>query len=394
MTLLLALFTAAAALAQKHYDPGVTDTEIRIGQTMPLSGPASGFSTLGKAQLTLFKMINDQGGVNGRKIMSIFYDDAYSPAKMVEQARKLVEQDHVLLLFGTTGTPPNLAARKYLNDRKVPQLFLISGAPQFNDPKNYPWSVPGSGNYRTEGRIDAKYILKNKPDAKIAVLYQNDDFGKSLLAGLRQELGDKADTMIVAAVSYEPSDPTIDSQIITLASSGATVFADYALPKFLAQGIRKSVDLGWRPLHIIAGNTAIAETAFKPAGYQNAIGIISVTVLKDPADPQWANAPDFKAFKAWMEKYNSSSPDPNSVLNSVAFGSVSMLVEVLKQCGDNITRSNIVKIATTMDYQVPMFLPGIRYRPSPGDYDGFKAEQLTRFDGVKMVPIGQLIEVR
>jgi ABC-type branched-subunit amino acid transport system substrate-binding protein len=392
------LFGAVAlqpALAQKHYDAGVTDTEIKIGQTAPLSGPFSVSGNVAKAQITFFKMINHRGGVNGRKIDFIVYDDGYNPARTVEQTRKLVEEDHVFLDFGSTGTPTNLAVRKYLNANNIPQLFLISGAPQFNDPKNFPWSIPGAGNYVTEGRIDAQYILKNKPDAKIAVLYQNGDLGGSFLKGLRQQLGDQADKMIVSAISFEPTDPTVDSQIISLAQTHATVFADYALPKIVAQALRKSLDLGWHPLHIIPAIAAIPEAAFKPVGYENAVGTISLTALKDPTDKaQWGNSPDFKAFGEWMAKYNTSSPDPNSVLNSVAYGSASLLIDVLTKCGDDLTRANVIKVAGSLDVPIPMFLPGIRFHITPDNYDAFRQAQIARFNGTKMVPIGQLISVQ
>ncbi|HEY5211064.1 MAG TPA: ABC transporter substrate-binding protein [Stellaceae bacterium] len=395
----LALLTGGLAVqpawAQKHYGPGVTDSAIKIGQTAPLSGPFSVSGNVAKAQITFFKMINDRGGVNGRKIEFTVYDDGYNPARTVEQTRKLVEEDKVFLLFGSTGTPTNLAVRKYLNTNKVPQLFLVSGAPQFDDPKHYPWSIPGAGNYQTEGRIDAKYILVAKPDAKIAVLYQNDDLGRGFLKGLRQELGDKADRVIVSQVSYEPSDPTVDSQIITLAATGATVFADYALPKIVAQALRKSIDLGWHPLHVIPAIAAIPEAAFKPVGFQNAVGTISLTALKDPTDQaQWGKSPDFQAFSAWMGKYNNSSPDKASVLNSVAFGSASLLIAVLAQCGDDLTRDHVLKIATHLDVAVPMFLPGIRFHTTPDNYDAFRQAQIARFNGTKMEPIGQLISVR
>jgi branched-chain amino acid transport system substrate-binding protein len=395
-TLVLALgaLSMQPAAAQKHYDPGVTDTSIKIGQTAPLSGPFSVSGNVAKAQITFFKMINDRGGVNGRKIDFDVLDDGYNPARTVEQTRKLVEQDKVFLMFGSTGTPTNLAVRKYLNQNMIPQLFLVSGAPQFNDPKNFPWSIPGAGNYVTEGRIDAQYILKNKPDAKIAVLYQNGDLGGSFLKGLRQQLGDKASTMIVAAISFEPTDPTVDSQIISLAQTHATVFADYVLPKIVAQALRKSVDLGWKPLHIVPAIAAIPEASFKPAGYENAIGTISLTALKDPTDKaQWGNSPDFQAFTAWMEKYNTSSPDPSSVLNSVAYGSASLMIDVLTACGDNLTRENVIKVASQLNVEVPMFLPGIRFHITPDNYDAFRQAQIARFDGKKMVPIGQLISV-
>ncbi len=385
---------AAPAFAQKHYDTGVTDTEIKIGETAPLSGPVSSSGNAAKAEITFFKMINDRGGVNGRKIDFILYDDGYNPARTVEQTRKLVEEDKVFVVFGSTGTPTNLAVRKYLNAQKVPQLFLVSGAPQFNDPKNFPWSIPGALDYVTEGRIDAEYVLKNKPDATIAVLYQNGDLGGSFLKGLRLGLGDKADKMILSALSFEPTDPTVDSQIISLAQTHATVFADYALPKAVAQALHKATDLGWRPLHIIPAIAAVPEAAFKPAGYENAVGTISLSALKDPTDKEkWGNSPDFQAFEAWMAKYNTSSPDPNSVLNSVAFGAASLLIDVLKGCRDDLTRDNVVNVATHLNVAVPMALPGIRFHISPDNYDAFHQAQIARFNGKKMVPIGQLISV-
>jgi ABC-type branched-subunit amino acid transport system substrate-binding protein len=385
---------ALPALAQKHYDPGVTDTSIKIGQTAPLSGPFSVSGNVAKAQITFFKMINDRGGVNGRKIDFIVYDDGYNPARTVEQTRKLIEEDHVFIDFGSTGTPTNLAVRKYLNAQKVPQLFLVSGAPQFNDPKHFPWSIPGAGNYVTEGRIDAQYILKNMPNATIAVLYQNGDLGGSFLKGLRQQLGDKADKMILSQISFEPTDPTVDSQVISLAQTHATLFVDYALPKIVAQALRKSLDLGWHPAHIIPAISAIPEAAFKPVGYQNAVGTISLTALEDPTDKaQWGNSPDFQAFQAWMAKYNTSSPDPGSVLNSVAFGSANLLIDVLKGCGDDLTRANVIKVASKLDVPIPMFLPGIRFHITPDNYDAFRQAQIARFDGKKMVPVGKLISV-
>jgi branched-chain amino acid transport system substrate-binding protein len=392
--LALCALAAAPSLAQKHYDTGVTNTEIKIGQTAPLSGPVSSSGNTAKAEITFFRMINDRGGVNGRKIDFILYDDGYNPARTVEQTRKLVEEDRVFIVFGSTGTPTNLAVRKYLNVQKVPQLFLVSGAPQFNDPKNFPWSIPGALDYVTEGRIDAQYILKNKPDATIAVLYQNGDLGGSFLKGLHEGLGDKADKMILSALSFEPTDPTVDSQIISLAQTHAGVFADYALPKAVAQALHEAAELGWHPLHIIPAIAAVPEAAFKPAGYENAVGTISLTALKDPTDKEkWGNSPDFQAFEGWMKKYNTSSPDPNSVLNSVAFGAASLLIDVLEGCGDNLTRANVVKVATHLDVAVPMALPGIRFHITPDNYDAFHQAQIARFDGKKMVPIGQLISV-
>jgi branched-chain amino acid transport system substrate-binding protein len=394
LTLAACALAAAPAWAQKHYGPGVTDTEIKIGETGPLSGGNSVSGYIARMEIPFFQMINDQGGINGRKVNLIVEDDAYVPAKTVERTRKLVEQDGVLLMFGSLGTPTNLAVRKYLNDNKVPQLFFVSGAPQFNDPKNYPWSISGGGSYVTEGRIEAEYILKTKPDAKIAVLFQDDDLGKSLLQGLRQQLGDKADTMIVQTQSYQATDPTVDSQIISLASTGATVFADYAISRAVAQAIRKSTDLGWKPLHIVPAAAAIPEASFKPAGYENAIGTVSITIYKYPSDTaRWGNDADYKAFRAFFEKYTPNA-DPNSVFNSLAYGSGSLLVEALKRCGDELTRENVLKAVLSLDTEVPMYLPGIHFHVTPDDYTPFHQAQIVRFNGTTMELVGDVLSVR
>src|SRR6187399_3751000 len=295
--------SSSSALAQKKYDTGATDTEIKIGNIMPYSGPASAYGTIGKAQAAYFRMINDQGGINGRKINFISYDDAYSPPKTVEQARKLVESDEVLLIFNPLGTPPNTAIQKYMNQKKVPQLFVATGATKWNDPKEFPWTMGWQPNYQSETIIYAKYILKNKPNAKIAVLYQNDDYGKDYLKGLKDGLGAKAASMIVMEESYEVSEPTIDSHIVKLKASGADVFMNITTPKFAAQAIKKNMEIGWKPLHFLNNVSASVGSVMKPAGFENAQDIISSNYLKDPTDAQWKDDPGMKDFVAFMNKY-------------------------------------------------------------------------------------------
>ena len=291
------------ALAQKKYDTGATDTEIKIGNIMPYSGPASAYGTIGKTEAAYFKKINDEGGINGRKINFISYDDAYSPPKTVEQARKLVESDEVLLVFNSLGTPPNSAIQKYMNAKKVPQLFVATGATKWNDPKNFPWTMGWQPNYQSEAQIYAKYILKNKPDAKIAVLYQNDDYGKDYLKGLKDGLGDKAASMIVAEESYETTEPTIDSHIVKLKSTGADVFFNVTTPKFAAQAIKKIAEIGWKPVHFLNNVSASVGSVLKPAGFENSQDIISAAYLKDATDTQWNDDTGMKEFDAFMKKY-------------------------------------------------------------------------------------------
>src|SRR5262245_24913618 len=300
---LCVLSAAGAALAQKKYGPGVTDTEIKIGSTNPYSGPASAYGTIGRAEAAYFKMINDQGGVNGRKINFISLDDGYSPPRTVEQIRKLVEVEQVLLLTGTLGTPTNTAIHKYVNAKKVPHIFVNTGAVKWGDPKNFPWTMGFNLNYGAEGDIYANYLLKNKPDAKIAILYQNDDYGKDYVKGLKEGLGDKAAKMIVAEASYEVTDPTVDSQIVTLQASGADTFYNVTTPKFAAQAIRKAYDIGWRPLHILNNVSASVGAVLIPAGLEKSVGLITALYVVDPADPQWKNDAAFKEYKAWFEKY-------------------------------------------------------------------------------------------
>ena len=386
----LALLVTPAA-AQKKYDPGATDTTIKIGQTVPFSGPASAYATIGKAQLAYFKMLNEQGGINGRKVELIQYDDAYSPPKAVEQVRKLVESDEVLLTFQIIGTPSNAAVQKYLNQKQVPQLFAATGASRFTDPKNFPWTMGYNPNYQTEGRIYAKYILKNHPNAKIAVLWQNDDLGRDYLAGIKSGLGDKV-SMIVADASYELADPTIDSQIVRLKSSGADVFFNASTPKFAAQAIRKAADLGWKPVHILDINAISVGAVLQPAGLENSKGLITVNYGKDPLDPQWKDDAGMKRFFAFMEKYYPEG-DKTSSFNTYGYSNAALLAEVLQRCGDDLTRANVMKQATSLSGVVgDVSLPGMSVTTTPTDYRVNKQLQMQRFDGERWVLFGGIIE--
>ena len=379
------------ALAAGQYGPGASDTEIKIGNTMPYSGPASPYGTIGKSEAAYFAMINEQGGIHGRKINFISRDDSYSPPKTVELVRKLVEQDGVLALFQTFGTAPNSAIREYLNDNKVPQLFVRTGASKWNDPKHYPWTMGWQPSYQIEGRIYARYILKNIPAAKIAVLYQNDDFGKDYLIGLRDGLGDKADGMIVASQSYETTDATIHSQIVSLQSSGANVLLTVALPKFAAQTIRKIYEIGWKPTHILSSVSNSVGLVMRPAGPEKSVGIISATYGKDPTDPQWQDTLEYNEWLAWMKKYNTSGnvADADTVYG---YSAAQTMVAVLKACGDNLTRENLMKQAASIrDLRLPMLLPGIIISTTANDFTPIKQMQLQKFDGTTWQLFGDLI---
>ncbi len=384
--------SASAAYAQKKYDTGASDTEIKVGQTVPFSGPASAYATIGKAQAAYIKMVNEQGGVNGRKINYIQYDDAYSPPKTVEQVRKLVESDEVLLTFQLIGTPSNAAVQKYLNQKKVPQLFAATGASKFTDPKNFPWTIGFNPNYQTEGRIYAHYILTNYPNAKIGVLYQNDDLGRDYIAGLKAGLGDKAATMIVAETSYEVADPTIDSQIVQLKTVGADLVFDASTPKFAAQAIKKIADLGWKPVHILDINATSVGAVMKPAGLENSKGVISVNYGKDPLDPTWKDDAGMKRYFAFMAKYYPEG-DKDSSFNTYGYSTSQLLVEVLKRCGDDLTRENVMKQATNLNgIQLDLALPGIVGSTSPTDYRVNKQLQMMKFNGERWELFGPIIE--
>src|SRR5215813_5596682 len=391
-TALAIALSASPALAQKKYDTGATDTEIKIGQTNPFSGPASAYATIGKAQAAYFKMINDQGGVNGRKINFIQYDDAYSPPKAVEQVRKLVESDEVLLTFQLLGTPSNAAVQKYLNTKKVPQLFAATGASKFTDPKNFPWTMGFNPNYFVEGRIYGQYILKNYPNAKVGVLYQNDDLGKDYLNGIKAGLGDKAASMIVAEASYEVSDPTIDSQILKLKDSGADLFFSASTPKQAAQAIKKIYELNWHPVHILDINATSVGAVMKPAGLDASKGVISVNYGKDPLDPTWKDDPGMKKYFDFMAKYYPEG-DKDSNFNTNGYATAQMLVHVLKACGDNLTRENVLKQATSLkNVQLDLLLPGIVVNTTPEDYRVNKQLQMMKFNGERWELFGPILE--
>jgi len=383
--------SSSGALAQKKYDTGATDTEIKIGNIMPYSGPASAYGVIGKTEAAYFKKINDAGGINGRKINFISYDDAYSPPKAVEQARKLVESDEVLFIFNSLGTPSNSAIHKYMNAKKVPQLFVATGATKWNDPKNFPWTMGWQPNYQSETQIYAKYILKNKPDAKIAVLYQNDDYGKDYLKGLKDGLGAKAASMIVAEESFETTEPTIDGHIVKLKSSGADVFVDIATPKFAAQAIKKVAEIEWKPLNFLNNVAASVGSVIKPAGMANAQDIISAAYLKDASDPQWDNDPGMKEFYAFLAK-DFPEGDKLDQGTVVGYGVAQTLIQVLKQCGDNLTRENVMKQAANLkDFRTEVMLPGIKINTSPTDFAPISQLQLMRFKGERWNLFGDII---
>ncbi len=383
--------SSSGAFAQKKYDTGATDTEIKIGNIMPYSGPASAYGVIGKTEAAYFKKINAEGGINGRKINFISYDDGYSPPKTVEQARKLVESDEVLLIFNSLGTPPNSAIHKYMNAKKVPQLFVATGATKWNDPKDFPWTMGWQPSYQSETQIYAKYILKEKPSAKIAVLYQNDDYGKDYLKGLKDGLGAKAASMIVAEESYETTEPSVDGHIVKLKSSGADIFVNISTPKFAAQAIKKMAEIGWKPLHFLNNVSASVGSVIKPAGFENAQGIISAAYLKDPSDPQWDNDAGMKEFLTFLEK---DFPEGNKLDASVVvgFGVTQTLIQVLKQCGDNLTRENIMKQAANLkDFRTNVLLPGIKINTSATDFAPISQLQLMKFTGERWVLFGDII---
>ena len=385
------ILASGLAWAAGQYGPGASDTEIKIGNTMPYSGPASAYGIIGKSEAAYFAMVNEQGGINGRKINFISRDDSYSPPKTVELVRQLVEQDQVLFLFSTLGTPTNTAIHGYLNDNKVPQLFVATGADQWNDPKHFPWTIGLIPSYGTEAHIYARYILKNLSDAKIAVLYQNDDFGKDYLNGLREGLGDKASKMIVATQSYETTDPTVDSQVVALQNSGADVLLTVAIPKFAAQAIRKVYDIGWRPTHFLTSVSNSVGTVMKNAGFEKGVGVISAAFAKDPTDPQWQDTPEYKEWLAFMKKYNASA-NTADVQGAIGYSYAQTMVAVLKACGNNLTRENIMKEAASLDdLKLPMLLPGITLSTSATDFAPIKQMQLERFDGTTWKLFGEVI---
>ncbi len=375
----LATVTASSAFGQKKYDPGVSDTEIKIGNIMPYSGPLSAYSTIGKTEAAYFTKINADGGINGRKINFVSYDDGFNPPKTVEQARKLVESDDVLFIFQSLGTPTNAAIEKYLNDRKVPQLFVATGATRFGDPKSFPWTMGWQPTYQTEGRIYARYLLQNYPNAKIGILYQDDDSGKDYVKGLKDGLEGKM--QIVAEVPYQVTDPTVDSQVVTLKNSGADVFFIEASPKFAAQAIRKTSELDWKPIRLLASISNSVGSVLKPAGIENSKGIMSAVYLKDPTNPAWKDDPAVKEWEAFMVKYYPEG-DRTSTFTVYGYLVAQTMIQVLKQCGDDLTRENVRRQAANLkDLDLGMLLPGIKINTSPSDYYPVKQMQMSRFNG-------------
>ncbi len=392
--LLVMILTTAFVVGQSRgagrYDVGASDTEIKIGNTNPYSGPASVYGTIGRSIAAYFKKVNDEGGINGRRITFISLDDGYSPPKTVEMVRRLVEQEQVLLLFQTLGTPTNTAIWKYVNDRKVPHLFVATGATKWGDPKGHPWTMGWQPTYQAEGHIYAQYILENIPDAKVGILYQNDDYGKDYLKGFKEGLGEAAKGVIVMEQTYEVTDPTIDSQIVNLKNSGANVFFDVTIPKFAAQAIRKAAGVGWKPIHLLNNVSSSVGATLKPAGLDASTGIISTAFVKDPTDPQWRNDRGFKDWLAFMQTYY---PEGNTsdLFNVYGYSAAQTLVHVLKECGNDLSRANVMKQAATIkNLSFPMLLPGITINTSPTDF--YPIEQLQRFDGERWVLFGKVYD--
>jgi len=385
------LLGTCPAAAQKKYDPGVSDTEIKLGNIMPYSGPLSAYALIGRTQDAFFKRLNAEGGINGRKINFVSYDDSFSPAKTVEQARKLVESDEVLLIFQSLGTPTNNAIQKYLNSKKVPQLFVATGATKWNDPKDFPWTMGWQPNYQSESQIYAKYILKNNPNAKIAALYQNDDYGKDYLKGFKDGLGAKAASMIAIEESYEVSEPTIDSHIVKLKATGADVFFNITTPKFAAQAIKKNAEIGWKPLHFLNNVSNSIGSVMKPAGFENGQDIISSQYFKDPTDAQWKNDAAMKAWNEFLDKYY---PEANRADASVmyAYNVAQGLVHVLKACGDDLTRANVMKQAASIkDLELGGLLPGVKVNTSATDFAPISQLQLMKFKGDSWERFGEIL---
>jgi len=387
----LTFAASRAARAAKSYGPGVTDTEIKIGNTGPYSGPASSYGTIPKSMAAYYRMVNDQGGVNGRKINFISYDDGYTPPKTVEMTRKLVEQDQVLAVTSPLGTPTNSATWHYMNQHQVPQLFIASGATKWDDPKGHPWTIGWQPNYQSEGRIYATFIMTDKPDGKIGVLYQNDDAGKDYLKGVTDGLGDKHKSMIVLAASYEPTDTTIDSQIVAMKAAGCDVLVTAAIPKMAAQAIKKAAEIEWKPLHVLTSVANSVGATLKPAGLEICKGIVSDFYLKDPTDPQWQDDPGFKAWLAFMDKYY---PDGDKSDSGNLYGPsiAATTVQVLKQCGDELTRENVMKQAANLhNFTTPLLLPGVEINTSPTDFAPIKQVQMARFDGTRWQLFGPIL---
>ncbi|MES5481726.1 ABC transporter substrate-binding protein [Bradyrhizobium sp. INPA03-11B] len=377
---LLTITVAGAANAQKKYDPGATDTEIKVGNIMPYSGPASAYATIGKTEAAYFNKLNSEGGINGRKVNFVSYDDGYSPPKMVEQARKLVESDEVLLIFNPLGTPGNTAIQKYMNAKRVPQLFVSTGAAKWNDPKNFPWTMGWQPSYQVEARIYAKYILEKYPGKSIGVLYQNDDFGKDYLIGLHEGLGDAAKKLIVVESSYETTSPTVDSQIVQIKGANPDIFVNIATPKFAAQAIKKAAELDWHPVQFLTNVSVSIGGVMKPAGYEASQGILSTQYLKDPKDTEWKNDPAMNEWRAFMGKWYPEG-DLDDAATVFGYGVAKGLEQVLRQCGDNLTRENLMKQAASLNFEIGIYLPGTKIKTGPDDYAPIEQLQMMRFKG-------------
>jgi branched-chain amino acid transport system substrate-binding protein len=391
LALAAVLLIAVPALAQKKYAPGVSDTEIRIGQTMPYSGPASAYGAIGRAEAAYFTMLNEEGGVNGRRITLLSLDDGYSPPKTFEQTRRLVEQENVAFIFSSLGTPTGVVVHKYLNEKQVPQLFQSSGATFWGDPEHFPWSIGWQPNYQTEGAIYGRYLLRMKPNARVAVLYQNDDAGRDYVAGFKAGLGaEAAQRMIIAVATYETTDPTLESQIVALQASGADVLFDNSTPKFAAQAIRKVYDVGWHPLHFLMSVASSVSAVLEPAGFDKSQGLVSAAYLKDPNDPQWKDDPAYKDWLAFMQRYD---PEGNlgDSFNVSGYALAQTVVQVLKQCGDDLSRENIMRQAANLDLELPMLLPGIKVRTSPNSFYPVQRMRLARFEGKQWRLFGEVL---
>src|ERR1700682_6041123 len=387
---LLAVAVASTAHAQKKYDPGATDTEIKIGNIMPYSGPASAYATIGKTEDAYFKKINSEGGINGRKITFISYDDGYNPAKTVEQARKLVESDEVLLIFNSLGTANNTAIQKYMNAKKVPQLFVSTGAAKWNDPKNFPWTMGWQPSYQVEARIYAAYILKNHPGKTIGVLYQNDDFGKDYVTGLHDGLGDQAGKLIVVEASYETTSPTVDSQVVQIKAASPDIFINITTPKFAAQAIQKIGELKWNPVHFLTNVSVSVGSVMKPAGYEKGQDILSAAYLKDPKDAQWETEPAMNEWRAFMTKWDPEG-DQEDAAKDFAYGIAKGVQQVLRQCKDDLTRENVMKQAANLNFEIGIYLPGTRIKTSPTDFAPLEQLQMMRFKGESWERFGPIM---
>jgi branched-chain amino acid transport system substrate-binding protein len=382
---------AGSASAQKQYGPGASDTEIKIGNIMPYSGPASAYGIVGKTMSAYFRMINDNGGINGRKINFISYDDAYSPPKTVEQARRLVESDEVFLIFAPLGTATNSAIQKYMNTMRVPQLFVLSGASRWGDHEHFPWTIGLQPNYRAEARVYAAYILEHHPNARIGILYQNDDFGRDYILGLKDVLRDNYDSMVIARAPYETSTPTVDSQVVAIRTANPDIFLNIATPKFAAQAIKKLAELNWHPVHIVTNISVSVGAVLKPAGLDNSKGILSAGFQMDVTDPQWDGQQGMHRFRTFMAKYYPEA-DRSESGPMIAFNASTALVEVLRQCGDNLTRDNVMKVAANLDLEVDTLIPGVRIKTTPTDFYPIEQVKMMRFTGERWQLFGPILD--